>query len=169
VLANGWIAAAAGPVRLDVPFVRQSKYGCGAASVAMVIQYWARTEPRLAPAAADTERIASALPADTRSGLSGESLQAYLERSGFSTFVFSGEMDDLRNHLAKGRPLVVCLGLRGRRPPWHFTVVTGIDDEAVLLNDPARGKLFREDRRAFLRAWEVTHGWALLAVPRPAP
>jgi uncharacterized protein YvpB len=41
-----------------------------------------------------------------------------------------------------------------------------VDDEEVVLNDPARGKLVREQKEAFLRSWKVTGNWALLAVPR---
>ena len=42
---------------LDIPFVRQTGAGCGSAAIAMVIQYWARQNPALTSAAAETERI----------------------------------------------------------------------------------------------------------------
>ena len=40
-------------VWLDVPFVKQEKNGCGAASVAMVMQFWQRQQGRPSDAASD--------------------------------------------------------------------------------------------------------------------
>jgi len=152
---------------IDAPFVRQVRAGCGSASIAMVMQYWARHEPGLDAAAAAAERVDEALPPSSQ-GISGKDLQAYLEANGFSAFVFDGALKDLRHHLAKGRPIVVCLGLKGPQAPYHYAVVVGIGGGEVLLNDPARGKLVRETEQAFLRAWKATGSWALLAVPREA-
>ena len=41
------MAGVAPEVQLDVPFLRQKKNGCGAASVAMVLHYWERQYPDL--------------------------------------------------------------------------------------------------------------------------
>ncbi len=153
---------------LDVPFVRQVGDGCGAASIAMVMQYWIRREPRLNAADADGDQIYKLLSSSSSKGISGRALQGYLEQHGFSAFVFDGELQDLRHHLAKGRPLVVCLAPKGSRAPLHYVVVVGVVDGAVLLNDPAREKLDREDLDHFLRAWKATGNWTLLAVPRHA-
>ena len=153
---------------LAVPFVQQVEAGCGAASIAMVMQYWIRQDHRLDPSAADGDRIFKLLSSHSSKGISGQSLQRYLEAHGFDAFVFDGELLDLRQHLGKGRPVVVCFAPRGSRAPLHYAVVVGIDDGGVILNDPARGKLFREDLSDFLRAWKTTGNWALLAVPHPA-
>lgn len=150
---------------LDVPFIRQTKAGCGAAAVAMLVEYWAREYPKLSAAAADSERINELLPASAK-GIKGRELKRYLEDRGFSAYVFDGELKDLRQHFEKGRPVVVCLGLKGSSAPLHYAVVVGIDSDAVWLNDSARGKLVREEIARFERAWRVTGNWALLAVPR---
>jgi uncharacterized protein YvpB len=150
---------------IDVPFVRQVRAGCGAAAIAMVMQYWVKHDSGLDAAAADAEHIDAALPASSK-GIFGNELKKYLEAHGFSAFVFNAEPRDLEQHLAKGRPVVVCLGLKGPDGPLHYAVVVGLGDADVTLNDPARGKLVREEREAFLRSWKVTGNWALLAVPR---
>ncbi|HZT32956.1 MAG TPA: papain-like cysteine protease family protein [Bryobacteraceae bacterium] len=163
-----WIAlllAASGSGWLDIPYVHQTGSGCGAAAVAMVIQYWARQQPSLADAAMASERINEDLPAGPK-GIQGNALKSYLEAHGFDVFVFRGERSDLEQQFQKGRPLVVCLGPKGARGPFHYAVVAGIDPEAVWLNDPARGKLIREDRRHFEAAWKESDNWSLLAVPR---
>jgi predicted double-glycine peptidase len=153
---------------LDVPFVEQVKAGCGSAAVAMVVQYWARQYPSLDRVAADTERINELLPVTSAKGIQGKALKRYLEERGFSVFIFTGDVGDLEHHLEKGRPLVVCLALQGARGPLHYVVMAGIDQSSVRFNDPARGKLIREDLDRFRAAWKVTGNWALLAVPRQA-
>jgi predicted double-glycine peptidase len=153
---------------LDVPFVRQVGAGCGSAAIAMVMQYWTRLQPGLDSVAADAERIDRELPA-TPNGLYGRELKQYLESHGFEAFAFNGELSDLRTHLSKGRPVLVCLGMRGPHAPLHFVVVTGIEDDAVVFNDPARAKSMRESTDRFLRDWKATGNWALLAVPHARP
>ncbi len=132
----------------------------------MVMQYWAGRLPGVDAVAADAGRIDQVLPPDSRKGIQGHALKRYLEEHGFAAFVFSGEMADLQQHLAKGRPVVVALGLNGVRAPLHYVVVVGLKDKAVLVNDPARGKLIDIDLRRFLLAWKPAGNWALLAVPR---
>jgi predicted double-glycine peptidase len=74
-------------------------------------------------------------------------------------------MADLRNHTAKGRPVIVCLGPASHAEP-HFVVVAGIDENEAIFNDPARGKFVREPLRKFAREWRASRNWALLALPR---
>ncbi len=164
VVQPQWLSFSADRHWLDVPFIRQVRYGCGPAAVAMVMQYWAREQPGLDVTPA--ERINQTLPSFSKKGLAGRKLQLYLEEHGFDAYVFNGELDDLRQHLLKGRPVIVCLGPKGPREPLHYTVAVGIDEQAVLLNDPARGKLVREDRERFRTAWKATGQWSMLVVPR---
>ncbi len=161
------LAAATDVPWIDVPFVRQVRAGCGPASIAMVMQYWVQHEPGLDAIAADAEHIDETLPASDR-GTLGSDLETYLKAHGFSAFVFDGEPKDLAHHLAKGRPLVVCLAPKGPNGPLHFVVVVGVGEIEILLNDSARGKLFRERRQTFLEQWRATGNWTLLAVPLPA-
>jgi uncharacterized protein YvpB len=163
------MAAPADVQWLEVPFVKQAKNGCGSAAIAMVVQYWARSNPSLELAAADTERINQFLPPASKKGIQGQALKKYLQEHGFDVFIFSGELRDLQHHLEKGRPIVVCLGLNRPRGPLHYAVVVGLDKDGVRVNDPARGKLIAENLEAFEAAWKVTENWALLAVPRQVP
>ncbi len=150
---------------LEVPYVRQVKAGCGAAAIAMVVQYWALRHPDLKDAAAETDRIDDLLPASRR-GIRGNALKEYLTARGFDAYVFDGELKDLRHHFEKGRPVVVCLGLSGAKGPLHYAVVVGVDESSVWLNDSARGKLVRDSLDRFEAAWKLSGNWSLLAVPR---
>jgi predicted double-glycine peptidase len=152
---------------LNVPFVPQVKAGCGSAAVAMVIEYWAYRYPSLQYAAEDTQRIDQLLPVSRR-GIRGDALRKYFDARGFRAFVFDGELEDLKHHFEKGRPVIVCFAPKGPHAPLHYAVIVGVDAHSVWMNDPARGKLIREDTDRFLDEWKVTANWALLAVPRQA-
>jgi predicted double-glycine peptidase len=148
---------------LDVPFVPQERNACGAASISMIMQYWSVGDP----GAADPLLIQELLYSEEAKGIYAGDMQTYLQQQGFSTFAFKGEWSDLRQHLARGRPLIVCLGNRAGSP-LHYVVVVGLDlqRERVLLNDPARKKLVQMDRKRFENSWKTTDNWTLLALPR---
>ena len=160
--AGFWLAAS-----LDIPFVQQTAAACGPASAAMVMQYWARERPERTSLAAEADRVAR-MPVPAK-GITGANLVRVLERAGFRVFVVNAERRDLEDHLAKGRPLIVCFAPAGKSGPLHFAVVAGLESDTIVLNDPTRGKLFREDLGRFLRQWSVTDNWTLLAVPRDTP
>lgn len=167
ILAVALIAGdSSGEKWLDVPYVKQVAAGCGSASIAMVMQYWVRYSSGIAPAASDAERIHRVLAGEKAKGIAGTALKKYLEDNGFSAFIFNGELQDLRHHVEKGRPVITCLAPAGPRKPMHYVVVVGVTEDAVIVNDPARGKLIREEFARFLRSWQLTGHWSMLAVPR---
>lgn len=165
-LCGSLLAAGASGVWLDVPFVRQQKNGCGAATMAMVMQYWFRQQGR-ASDEANPDLIQRALYSRDAQGIYSSDLEHYLQQHGFRTFAFHGDWESLKQHLQKGRPLIVALR-PGREVPLHYVVVTGMDwDQAlVMVNDPAARKLLKEERSRFEAEWKPTANWTLLAVPQ---
>ena len=164
------MTASPGGAWLDVPFVKQTRNGCGPAAIAMVVAYWQAhgfAVPDGGGGGADPQSIKAAVYSDAIKGTRGSEMQRYFERAGFRAFAFQGEWTDLERHLAKGRPLIVALG---EARSFHYAVVAGVDTRQgfVLLNDPARRKLLRTDRAEFERAWNVAGRWTLLAVPGQA-
>jgi ABC-type bacteriocin/lantibiotic exporter with double-glycine peptidase domain len=174
------LAAAPAGVWLDVPFVQQEKEGCGAASAAMVMQYWLRAQGKPAGGDADVKQIQNALQSKARHGIYASELERYLQQHGFRTFAFAGSWDDLEQHLAKGRPLIVALKPVALKPvalkpassaELHYVVVVGLDSEqaaelnVVLLNDPAQRKLLKQARSTFEKQWSAAGRWLLLALP----
>jgi predicted double-glycine peptidase len=153
---------------LDVPFVQQSKDGCGAASIAMVMQYWIRQSHRQPSNAADAARILSELRSPEAHGVYASAMERYFQQQGYRTFVFRGGWSDLEQHLRKGRPLIVALKPIENSRALHYVVVVGIDTNRnlVMFNDPAGRKLEKLDRRTFEKEWDVTENWTLLAVPQ---
>lgn len=168
LLAAMFAAAKAPAVWIDVPFVHQPREGCGAASVSMVMKYWAQQEHHTAPSAALVSRIQQAIYSRRLHGATPRSMENYLQRHGFLTFALNGKWQDLEQQLSKGRPLIVAL-----RPPGqsalHYVVIAGIDANRglIMMNDPAERKLLTQERAGFEKDWSATHDWMLLAVPKP--
>jgi ABC-type bacteriocin/lantibiotic exporter with double-glycine peptidase domain len=156
-------------VWLDVPFVKQEKDGCGAASIAMVMQYWQRQQGGgSASQDSDAIQIQHVLYSAKARGIYASDMERYFREKGFRTFTIRGEWEDLKQHLDKGRPLIVALKPAGGGTPLHYVVVTGLDQEQeiVMVNDPAQRKLLKQDRSAFEREWSAAGKWTLLAVPQ---
>lgn len=153
---------------LDVPFVRQQKNGCGAACISMVMQYWLKKAKRSLPASSDARQIQRTLYNRKAKGIEAVEMQRYFRENGYRVFVFRADWSDLKDHLSKGRPLIVCLAGPGRRDPLHYVVVVGLDwqEQVVLVNDPAQRKLLKMDRTDFEKRWKVMGRWTLLALPR---
>jgi ABC-type bacteriocin/lantibiotic exporter with double-glycine peptidase domain len=169
MVLSGALAAGAG-LWLDVPFVRQQANGCGAASISMVMQYWLARKGAAVPPAADAGRIQRALYQPQAKGIYASDMEWYFRQHGFHAFAFRGTMGELRHHLAKGRPLIVCLKDSGKSGPLHYVVVVGLEnqDGTILVNDPAQRKLLKIDLSNFETRWRPMHNWTLLAVPEPA-
>lgn len=154
---------------LDIPFARQDKNLCGAASVWMVLQYWRKSGSGARPIEVPPfSQIADALRSPESKGVLGSRMKHYLASLGYRVFVFKGQWEDVETHISKGRPLIAALGNAGRLD--HYVVIAGWNraENVVLVNDPARRKLLKLDLNGFRKAWEQTSCWALLALP-PAP
>ena len=153
-------------VWIDVPFVHQPREGCGAASLSMVMQYWAQQQGRAAGAESDVAAIQRQLYVPSEHGIPASSMGTYLSEHGFHVFALSGRWSDLETQLRKGRPLIVALRPAGQRE-LHYVVVDGIDPGRglVTMNDPAERKLLSQERAGFEKDWRATGDWMLLAVP----
>jgi ABC-type bacteriocin/lantibiotic exporter with double-glycine peptidase domain len=153
---------------LDVPFIKQEKEGCGAASIAMVMQYWQQKRAEPGGSASDADIIQHALYSSKEHGIRASDMVRYFQQHGYRTFAFAGQWDDFQQHLAKGRPLIVALKPSGLDPSLHYVVVVGIDpgQNLVFLNDAAQRKLLKQERREFEKQWSAVEHWTLLALPQ---
>jgi predicted double-glycine peptidase len=156
---------------LDVPFIKQTREGCGSASIAMLLQYWSAHGAAVSAGRDDADTIQKQLYSRKGHGIFASDLERYLKQSGFRVFALHGTWEDLREHLVQGRPLITSLEPGSTRAPLHYVVVTGMDwqREAVFVNDPARGNLLRMERPEFEKQWLAARNWMLLAVPANAP
>jgi predicted double-glycine peptidase len=154
-------------VWLDVPFVKQEKEGCGAATIAMVMQYWQAQQGQPPDNISDAPHIQRALYSPKAHGIYASDMERYFQEKAFRTFTIRGEWEDLKQHLDKGRPLIVAL--KPTAGALHYVVVTGLAEESVTVNDPAQRKLLQQERPTFEREWSAAEKWTLLALPQTQP
>ena len=147
---------------LRVPFFSQEKNGCGAASVAMLVHYWAGVRPMLA--SPPPEQVYRQLYNAGQNGIALADMRRYLEGLGYRAFTLRGQWSDLEQHIGKGRPVIVALKRRNSGP-LHFAVVIGLQADRVWLNDPTRKKANRLKKTDFIRRWESGGNWTLIATP----
>jgi ABC-type bacteriocin/lantibiotic exporter with double-glycine peptidase domain len=169
VVLCGCIAAAQSPeIWIDVPFVKQGPEGCGAASIAMVMQYWFALDGRQLHDKADSEYILRALHSGAGHGIYSSAMSQYLQGQGFRTFSFAGDWNMLQENLRKGRPLIIALKPSAMDRLLHYVVVAGMDSkrEIIMVNDPAERKLRKLDRSTFEKQWGGARRWTLLALPQ---
>jgi len=163
------LAQAPSAIWIDVPFVSQPREGCGAASLSMVMQYWAGKQGIADLPGSEVAAIQQELYSKKEHGIPAEHMSAYLRQHGFQAFAFPGKWNDLEDQIAKGRPLIVALKPEGQSE-LHYVVIDGVDTVRglVTMNDPAVRKLLNEERARFEKEWSATHNWTLLAVPAPS-
>jgi ABC-type bacteriocin/lantibiotic exporter with double-glycine peptidase domain len=149
----------AGVLDLSVPFVPQEKNTCAAASLAMVLRYWGR---QAAPA-----EIAGALLQPELRGIAGSQLAAFARERRLLAVAYEGDLEQLRDYLAKGRPLIVAWKVGRNR--YHNVVAVGFDEERdeVLVNDPGEGASRRLSARTFEERWAGAGHWTLFVQPAP--
>lgn len=154
---------------IDVPFVHQPREGCGAASIAMIMQYWAAQPGGHPQPGSHVDTIQQQLYSPKDHGISDSSMVEYLQQHGFAVIAFAGQWSDLEQQIRKGRPLIAALRPQGQSQ-LHYVVIDGIDTGRglIMMNDPAERKLLTQERAAFERDWSATHNWVLLAVPAAA-
>ena len=153
---------------IDVPFIAQDEKGCGAASIAMVLQYWQSRGISLDPSVTDPLKIMELLYSKPHDGILATDVAKYFERHGFQSIPFTGSWADIEHHLARGRPLIAGLQARGSKSQFHYVVLAGInmEEQFVMMNDPAERKLLKLTRSNFEKRWQATDRWTLLALPK---
>jgi hypothetical protein len=145
---------------LDVPYVLQSEELCGGAAVAMVMRFWGATRIY-------AESFSSLVDKRAR-GIKGEDLIRSLHERGWQAVSFNGDRQLVERSLEQRRPPIALIEVRPGR--FHYVVILGWSAGKVVVHDPARRPFDVRDESDFLRAWDRSGRWTLVAVPRtPAP
>jgi uncharacterized protein YvpB len=166
LLCAAALAAGSANLWLDVPFVPQQKEGCGAASIAMIMQYWEQLQNQPMRPESSPQKILGALYSKPAHGIYASAMLRYFQQNGYRAFEFAGNEIDLERELHFGRPLIVALK-SDSGSSLHYVVVVGLDapQQFVIVNDPAQRKLLKEQQSEFDRQWKAAESWTLLAVP----
>ena len=140
---------------IDVPYLPQTDALCGGAAAAMVFRYWG-------DAHADAQEFAP-LVDRAAGGIAGEALTAAVRARGWRTARVEGSLQALGTDVHGGRPVIVLLPDRDDR--YHYVVVTGVSENAVVVHDPAWGPSRTIRAPDFERAWKAALFWSLVILP----
>jgi tetratricopeptide (TPR) repeat protein len=140
---------------LDVPFIAQKPNYCGPAALAMLANYYGH------PISQD--EIASAIYLPDIGGTLTSELGEYARRFNLWVRQYHGTLDDLRQKLDAGVPLLV-LGKFGEQP--HYFVVLGWDKfrQVVTVHSDTRPR-YEMHLEDFQTRWDRAGNWTLLVCP----
>jgi predicted double-glycine peptidase len=126
---------------------------CGPASLKIVLDYYGikKTEKELAKMAGWNKDL----------GVSDRGIKKAAKALGFKVGIKNNSSySDIQNWLNKGVPVIVNWFTRGRKdytdsdvPDGHYSVVVGLDDKFIYLQDSEIGKTRKLDREDFMRVW----------------
>jgi ABC-type bacteriocin/lantibiotic exporter with double-glycine peptidase domain len=145
-------------VALEVPFHAQRPDGCGAASLAMLLDWSGRR--------ADLDSLEQELRLPQRRGVLQISLLSAARRRGRLAYGISGAQE-LLGELAGGHPVLV---LQNRAfswsPVWHYAVVIGydLDRGSVTLHSDTR-PMQKLSWTRFDRTWAASERWGMVVLP----
>ena len=161
-LAAGQHADAAERPLLDVPYLAQSGELCGGAALAMVLRYWGVRDVFAEDFSALLDRRTGGIPTDV--------LTSAARARASSASVMGGTRDDsntnLRAALARGHPVIALIQVSPQA--YHYVVIVGLTEAAVVFHDPARAPFRVMPLETFDRAWSATERWTLLVLPAGA-
>lgn len=126
---------------------------CGPASLKMVLGYWGINKSE--------EEVAVACNRNPDLGTDDMSLKKAAESYGLRVEIENNaSFDSVQKWLDRRVPVIVNWFTRGRRgygdeevPDGHYSVVVGLDDTHIYLQDPEIGHLRKLERDDFMRVW----------------
>ncbi|MFN3395872.1 MAG: C39 family peptidase [Thermodesulfovibrionales bacterium] len=137
-----------------VPFYPQEDYQCGPSSLAGVMNYYGIN---ISP-----DDIASEIYSKSARGTLDLEMLFYVERKGLKAEKYRGSLNDLRERIRAGYPLIVLVDYGyGPIQVNHFMVIIGYNESGVFANSGREERKFIPFKE-FLKVWDRTGNWTLL-------
>ncbi|MDO8469991.1 MAG: cysteine peptidase family C39 domain-containing protein [bacterium] len=126
---------------------------CGPASLKMVFHYYGIEKSE--------QEIAEMCNVDEDLGTNDTTIQRVAEELGFKVKIKNNStFEDIRAWLDEKVPVIVNWFTRGRSDyddsevaDGHYSVVVGLDEEFIYLQDPEIGKLRKIEKEDFMKVW----------------
>jgi ABC-type bacteriocin/lantibiotic exporter with double-glycine peptidase domain len=152
-LGAGWLQAA------DTPVVKQKHQAdCGLAALAMVAGAWGRNWT--------VDDLVHRVPPG-KHGIKLGVLRDLARERGLDAFAIAATRDDLKNELAKGRPVMLGLMLphdrKSNRSHFEVAIAMNTQDGTIITIDPATGEWMRRSPKVLDIEWKAA-GYAALVV-----
>ena len=137
----------------NVPFFPQEDFQCGPASLAMILNY---NGVHVTP-----DDIAKEIFSESAGGTLTIDMVLYAQRRGLSAFQHKGSMEELKESIASGYPVIVLVdygySLYKRN---HYMVVKGYNSRGIIVHSGKNKDKFIATKD-FLKTWEKTNFWTL--------
>jgi len=126
---------------------------CGPASLKIVLDYYGLEKSE--------KELAKLCQHDRNLGIDDEKIKNAAESLGFKVKIKNNSnFKDIENWLDKKVPVIVNWFTKGRQDypesevaDGHYSVVTGLDEKYIYLQDPEIGKIRKLKRDDFMRVW----------------
>ncbi|WP_310679374.1 PA2778 family cysteine peptidase [Hydrogenovibrio sp.] len=142
----------------QVPFYAQTKYQCGPAALATVLQH---RDQNVLP-----DDLVSRVYTPQKQGSLQVDMIGAARQQGLVPYPLEPNMQALLTEVAQGNPVLVMQNLRfGWWPLWHYAVVVGYDlseNEVVLRSGETKRRV--TTLGTFERTWQRADYWALVVV-----
>lgn len=148
-------------VLLEVPFFPDKTDQCGPSALASVLAFWGRS--------ADAGELRREVYEEKLKGSLPMDLLIAARAHGLDAEMSNGSLSALKGDLDAGRPVIAFVNLGWRfLPIGHFLVVTGYDEKrgGVYAHSGLKRNSFLTYRK-FMKQWERTGRWALVAAGGP--
>ncbi len=144
----------------DVPLYPQTTHMCGPSALLGVLNFYGKN--------LTIEEVTGAVYEPELKGTLAMDMLLYAKREGFDAAYYKGGLDDLKERLREGRPVIVFLNLGTKiYPVGHFAVAVGYSDDrgvVILHSGTEMNKIV--SYKKFLKAWERTGFSTLLILPK---
>jgi predicted double-glycine peptidase len=138
----------------SIPFYPQEDFQCGPASLAAVLTYWGIP--------VTPEQVAKDIYSNSAQGTLNIDMLLYAQSRGLAASQYQGGMDDLREKIDSGRPLIVLVDYGfSIIQANHFMVIVGYNERGVIANS-GRDEMKFIGAEEFLASWGKTKYWTLL-------
>lgn len=104
----------------NVKFIKQKPNYCGPAALSMVFDYWGTSIGQ--------DEIAKEIYSPELGGTTSVELVLYSIRNGFEAEMYQGNIEDLKNKISNGFPLIVS-HRSDEKKLVHYIIVWGFDDD----------------------------------------
>jgi len=169
ILSSGCVTEASRDASIDrtaeaielttTPFYPQSRYQCGPASLATVLN--------ASGLDIDPDKLADEVYLPGRKGTLQVEMTAAVRRNGRVPYETGNKLQLIIDQLNDGLPVLVLLNLGLKvMPIYHYAVVIGYepDSDAVIMRSGVDYRLLMS-RQRFLSAWRKAGNWALTVLP----
>ncbi len=131
---------------MNVPFHEQvTDYTCGPATLQMVFEYLGKPETQ--------KHLARLLKTDPATGTSHLEMIREAEKGGFYCYVNKGSsLQEIQYFLSRKLPVIVHF-IEPSGEEGHYSVITGMKNRELILDDPWNGKNIKMSMKDFGERW----------------